>query len=306
MSPAETTDYDLVVEKLPFMTTQVCEEFNPTRVVELSPMVRRVTAPNPGMMTGPGTNTYIVGRESLTIIDPGPASEQHSHRLAALCDGKLDQILLTHTHPDHSPGTALLAELTGAPVMASPVKLQRVYDESFTLNRALQDGDVVATSEYSIRVIHTPGHVANHLCFLLDEPHWLFAGDMVMDGSTVVIAPPDGNMVDYLDSLQTLRGAHSAAIAPAHGRLLLHPGETLQALITHRLGRENKVLEGLKKIGPTKLSDLLTVVYDDVPEVLHPVAALSLEAHLIKLVAEGRAVANGDPVVWALADNHRC
>jgi len=297
---AAEADYETAAAKLPFMTAEVREEFCPKRVVELSPMVKRITAANPGMMTGPGTNTFIIGQDQLTVVDPGPAIVEHVEAITDHCDGRLQQILLTHTHPDHSPGAALLQQLTGAPVKASAVKLERVYDESFTLDRTLGDGDSLELDEYSIKVIHTPGHVANHLCFLLSDCQWLFAGDMVMDGSTVVIAPPDGDMNDYLFSLRRLADAPIDAIAPAHGRVLESPRQYLQSLIEHRLGREQKVIDGLAKTDGGTIDELLPFVYDDVPLVLHPVAALSLEAHLIKLFDEQQVDRVGDPSVWSL------
>ena len=164
--------YEEAAAQLPFMTEQVRQEFKPDQVVELSPMVRRITAANPSMMTGPGTNTFIIGNDRLTVIDPGPALVEHTEAIVDYCDGRLEQILLTHTHPDHSPGAALLQQITGASVKASPVQLTRIYDETFTLNQPLEDVDRLDIDEYSIEVVHTPGHVANHLCFLLEGCHW--------------------------------------------------------------------------------------------------------------------------------------
>ena len=300
MTDSIAEDYESAAAKLPFMTAEVREEFHPKRVVKLSPMVSRITAANPSMMTGPGTNTFIIGHDQLTVVDPGPAIVEHVEAIVDHCDGKLKQILLTHTHPDHSPGAALLQRLTGAPVKASAVKLERVYDETFTLNQPLKDGDQLELDEYWIKVIYTPGHVANHLCFLLSDCQWLFAGDMVMDGSTVVIAPPDGDMSDYLQALSRLSDTPIDAIAPAHGRVLESPKQYLQSLIEHRLGREQKVIDGLCKTAGGTIDELLPEVYDDVPLVLHPVAALSLEAHLIKLFGEQQVNRVGDPPVWSL------
>ncbi|MEL0081505.1 MAG: MBL fold metallo-hydrolase [Gammaproteobacteria bacterium] len=300
MSPSVTDSYEQAASKLPFMSAQLREEFDPLKVVELAPNVRRITAPNPGMMTGPGTNTFIIGQHQLTVIDPGPAIEEHVHHIAEICDGKLQQILVTHTHPDHSPGTALLKQLTGAPVRASPVTLSRVYDETFTGFLPLNDGDRVENNEYAITVFHTPGHVANHLCFLLNDPQWLFAGDMVMDGATVVIAPPDGNMSDYMSSLRRLGTAPIESIAPAHGRLIGKPTSYLSSLVKHRLAREQKVIDRLKKLGSATIDTLLPVVYDDVPSALHPAAAMSLEAHLLKLVEEEQIVKDDQTDNWSL------
>ncbi|MDF1819577.1 MAG: MBL fold metallo-hydrolase [Immundisolibacteraceae bacterium] len=293
-------DYEEAAAKLPFMTEEVRQEFKPDQVVELSPMVRRITAANPSMMTGPGTNTFIIGNDRLTVIDPGPALVEHTEAIVDYCDGRLEQILLTHTHPDHSPGAALLQQITGASVKASPVQLTRIYDETFTLNQPLEDGDRLDLDEYSIEVVHTPGHVANHLCFLLKDCHWLFAGDMVMDGSTVVIAPPDGHMGEYLKSLHRLVDMPIEAIAPAHGRIMDSPASYLQSLIEHRLRREQKVIDSLVTVGAATINELLPSVYDDVPVVLHSVAAMSLEAHLIKLADDKRVNRSDDRVRWSL------
>lgn len=294
--------YEEAAAKLPFMTEQVRQEFKPDQVVELSPKVRRITAANPSMMTGPGTNTFIIGNDRLTVIDPGPALVEHTEAIVDYCDGRLEQILLTHTHPDHSPGAALLQQITGASVKASPVQLTRIYDETFTLNQPLEDGDRLDLDEYSIEVVHTPGHVANHLCFLLKGCHWLFAGDMVMDGSTVVIAPPDGHMGEYLNSLHRLVDMPIEAIAPAHGRIMDSPASYLQSLIEHRLRREQKVIDSLVNLGAATIDELLPSVYDDVPVVLHSVAAMSLEAHLIKLADDQRINRSDDRVSWSLKD----
>ncbi len=294
--------YEEAAAKLPFMTEQVRQEFKPDQVVELSPMVRRITAANPSMMTGPGTNTFIIGNDRLTVIDPGPALVEHTEAIVDYCDGRLEQILLTHTHPDHSPGAALLQQITGASVKASPVQLTRIYDETFTLNQPLEDGDRLDLDEYSIEVVHTPGHVANHLCFLLKGCHWLFAGDMVMDGSTVVIAPPDGHMGEYLNSLHRLVDMPIEAIAPAHGRIMDSPASYLQSLIEHRLRREQKVIDSLVNVGAATIDELLPSVYDDVPVVLHSVAAMSLEAHLIKLADDQRVNRSDDRASWSLKD----
>ena len=300
MNSIDQQEYDAAAELLPFMTAEVREAFRPDRVVELAPMVKRVTAPNPGMMTGPGTNTFVIGRNELTVIDPGPAIQSHTEAIARYCDGQLRQILLTHSHPDHSPGAKLLQELTGAPVKASGVKLQRVYDDTFRLDQPLADGDMLQFDEYSIQVVHTPGHVANHLCFLLNEPSWLFAGDMVMDGSTVVIAPPDGNMADYIASLERLKVEPIEFIAPAHGRLIPQPAQFFQSMIDHRAGREEKVIAGLQQLAPVTIDELVKKVYDDVHQVLHGAALMSLQAHLLKLKQEGVVECADNDEVWSL------
>ena len=273
------------------------------RVVRLSAKVVRITAPNPGAMTGPGTNTYLVGGgERWTAIDPGPASAEHLqallHALAAL-PGRLERILVTHTHRDHSPGAVALSQATGAPVWGRVADHADWQDGSFSPAYTPQHGERFAAGAAegaaTLRVIHTPGHASNHLCYLLEEEKLLFTGDHVMQGSTVVINPPDGDMAAYLSALQLLLQEPLDWLAPGHGFLVAQPHAVLRGLIAHRLKREAKVLQALKGVGEGEgaLEDLLPQVYDDVPAALHPVAARSLLAHLLKLQAEGAALLQG-------------
>ncbi len=216
--------------------------------VALSPRVLRVTAPNPGPMTGPGTNTYLVrdadrpGAPRWTVIDPGPDDPAHVQRLlevAAADGGVIERILVTHTHRDHSPAAA--------------------------------------------------PHASNHVCWLLEEERLLFTGDHVMQGSTVVINPPDGDMVAYLKALERLLSLPLEWLAPGHGFLVARPHDVVRGLVAHRLRREDKVARALQAAGPVTLSALVPKVYDDVPAALHGVAARSLLAHLLKLQHDGRA-----------------
>jgi glyoxylase-like metal-dependent hydrolase (beta-lactamase superfamily II)/8-oxo-dGTP pyrophosphatase MutT (NUDIX family) len=264
------------------------------RAVRLSPKVIRITAPNPGPMTGPGTNTYLVGDgERWTVIDPGPESEPHLRAvLAALCDagGRIERILVTHTHRDHSPGAAALALATGAPVWGRRAQHAVGQDHSFAPAHEPQHGErIAAGSGATLRIIHTPGHASNHLCYLLEEEKLLFTGDQVMQGSTVVINPPDGDMAAYLLSLQQLLDEDLQWLAPGHGFLVAAPHDVVRGLIAHRLKREAKVVSALLAAGPAPVEALLPQVYDDVPTALHAVAQRSLLAHLQKLQAEGRA-----------------
>lgn len=270
------------------MTDAVRREFDPARVVQLAPGIRRITAPNPSMMTGPGTNCYLVGEAQIVAIDPGIDDGDHVARIAAACDGQLRWIVVTHTHPDHSPAAARLARLTGARVLASPVALTGIRDEAFRADGHLADGDLVGEGPFQLRVLHTPGHAANHLCYLLPGPGWLFAGDHVMDGATVVIAPPDGDMGHYLDSLQRLLKEPVSVIAPAHGRPLREPQQVVRGIIDHRLARERSVLQTLAALGRASAPELVARIYTDVPEALHAMAARSVTAHLLKLAADGR------------------
>jgi len=262
-------------------------------VAALEPGLRRLTAPNPGMMTGPGTNTYILGDESLVVIDPGPDIAGHIDALATLGGSRLSWILCTHTHQDHSPAALELKRRTGARVGGRPAPDDARHDETFAPDRILQDGEVVSSGGVTIRAVHTPGHASNHLCFLWEERRLLFTGDHIMQGSTVVISPPDGDMAVYLASLERLLHLDIARLAPGHGRLIEQPHEEVRRLVQHRLKRERKVLDAVAACAGGTLSELVKLAYDDVPEKLHAVAQRSLHAHLIKLCAEGRIAEEG-------------
>ena len=166
------------------------------------------------MFTGPGTNSYLLGENEVTVIDPGPPMVNHIEDLISLTGKSLKQILITHTHPDHSPGASILKEMTGVPLYGLTTESSRKRDEEIDIDKILNHGDQIKTSEYSIEVIHTPGHASNHLCYFLIDENTLFTGDHIMEGSTVVIAPPDGNMREYLESLELLREYPIKTIAP--------------------------------------------------------------------------------------------
>ncbi|MCB0962261.1 MAG: MBL fold metallo-hydrolase [Acidimicrobiales bacterium] len=257
--------------------------------VAIDKLVRRILCDNPGMMTGPGTNTYLVGIDEIAVIDPGPADDAHLDAVAAAGGGRIRWILCTHTHGDHSPGAAGLKERTGAEVLAFADR------DGLVCDRHLADGDVVEGTEFALRTIHTPGHAANHVCFLLERERLLFTGDHVMDGSTVVITPTDGDMADYLAAIERLEAWRPAiaAIAPAHGHVIDDPAAKLAEYRTHRLAREAQVAEALAAAGPqgAGTAALVEAIYTEVPEVLHPVARFSVWAHLRKLADEGRASA---------------
>jgi glyoxylase-like metal-dependent hydrolase (beta-lactamase superfamily II)/8-oxo-dGTP pyrophosphatase MutT (NUDIX family) len=279
----------------------VSADIVPGAVVRLSPRVIRITAPNAGMMTGPGTNSYLVGdpdHNEWTAIDPGPADGGHVQALHAAAPGPIVRILVTHTHVDHSPGAALLARLTGAPVFGRRPLHGAGQDASFEPVRELAPGErLLLGSQATLRVLHTPGHASNHLCYLLEEETLLFTGDHVMQGSTVVINPPDGDMGAYLRALQALLDEALDWLAPGHGFLVARPHEVIRALIAHRLKREARVVDALDACdahGAATIDKLLPMVYADVPPALHPVARRSLLAHLLKLEADGVALADGE------------
>jgi glyoxylase-like metal-dependent hydrolase (beta-lactamase superfamily II) len=258
----------------------------------LSPLVRRITADNPGVFTGPGTNTYLVGIDEIVVIDPGPADDAHLDTIAACGGDRIRWIALTHTHEDHSPGAAGLIERTGAEVIGF------ASTDDLTMDTTFGDGDTLEGTEFRIEAIHTPGHASDHLCWLLPNERLLFSGDHLMEGSTVVIAPPDGNMAIYLDSLRKVRGLRLRAIAPGHGHLIREPREYIDFYLDHRAQREQKVADTLTRIGPATIAQLVAEAYDDVPTEKHWIAEKSMWAQLIKMVDEGVAVGDDPEGTW--------
>lgn len=260
----------------------------------LSPLVRRILAPNPGLMTGPGTNTYLVGIDEIAVIDPGPDDESHLDAIAGCGGDRIRWILCTHTHPDHAPGAAGLKERTGAEVLAFASK------DGLKVDSRIKEGFRIEATEFRLRAVHTPGHASNHLCFFLEEERLLFSGDHVMQGSTVVIRPPDGDMATYLDSLAKVRKLRLKAIAPGHGHVIDAPNEIIDYYIAHRLEREQQVLDAVGQAGTTKVDAIVERVYVDVPEALHPVARYSVHAHLLKLAAEGKVTGKAITGKWSI------
>ena len=263
-------------------------------VVRLTPRVARVVAGNLGLMTGAGTNTYVLGRDEVAILDPGPADPAHIERTLACAreqnpEAVIRWVVVTHTHPDHSPAAALLAERTGAELIGATVVDDGNQDRSFKPPYSVQHGDLLVGRDFTLESIATPGHVGNHFCYLLREEGMVFTGDHIMEGSTVVIVPPSGDMQDYLQSLARLKTYPIRKLLPGHGDVMDDPIGVIDGLIAHRLRREEKVIRVLKGHGEMSLQQLTPLVYDDVDASLHPVAQLSLWAHLLKLEKEGRA-----------------
>jgi glyoxylase-like metal-dependent hydrolase (beta-lactamase superfamily II) len=251
-------------------------------------MVRRILAPNPGVFTGPGTNTYLVGIDEVAVVDPGPdLGEDTSHldAIVACGSGRIRWIVCTHTHPDHSPGAAALKERTGAEVLAFG------SNDNLTVDREIGDGFQLEGTEFVLTAVHTPGHASNHLCYLLEGEQLLFSGDHIMNGSTVVIGPPDGDMTTYLDQLERLHTMRIRAIAPGHGEVIDDPKAKVDEYLTHRRAREAKVVDVLRGQRSGTVKELVTAVYDDVPTERHWIAESSLWAHLRKLAAEGTVTA---------------
>lgn len=258
-------------------------------------LVTKITAPNPGIFTGGGTNTYLIGKEDLTLVDPGPNVPEHIDEIIKQADGKIKRILVTHTHTDHSPAALPLSKILDVPMYGRLVDGESTWeDESFIPDIVLNDKDVIETEEYTLEVIHTPGHASNHLCYLIKDTKCLLTGDHIMDGSTVVIGPPDGNMTSYINSLEKLSNYDIDCFAPGHGNYMYEPDKTIESIIRHRLTREGKVLRRLEEAGISNLDELTKLVYDDVSEQLHPIARFSLEAHLLKLIDENKVKRDKD------------
>jgi glyoxylase-like metal-dependent hydrolase (beta-lactamase superfamily II) len=240
------------------------------------------------MMTGPGTNTYLVGVAQVAVLDPGPAEPAHLAAILAAGAGAIRWIITTHTHPDHSPLTAELARRTGAEVIGLPPPGDGRQDSTFAPDRLPGDGERLGVGDGFLTAIHTPGHASNCVCYLLERERLLFTGDHVLEGVSPVILPPDGDMAAYLHSLDKLKAYDFDRIAPGHGGVMDRGKRVLELLRAHRLAREAKVLRSLDAIGPATLEALTPAVYDDVGPERHRWARLTLEAHLIKLAREGR------------------
>jgi len=308
----------------------------PGRLVRISEAVQRLVAPNASLMTGPGTNSYVLGTPPTAVLDPGPDDPGHLDLLRQAVP-RPRFIFVTHTHRDHSCGARILAQATGAPIVGLTAPRDGLQDDTCVPDIHPADDEVFALGGQGsgdargrlgsssprpgepgqparsgaaaphgraihapavirLRAIHTPGHASNHICYLLEEEQLLFSGDHVLDGMTPVILPPDGDMAAYLHSLSRLKTYGARVIAPGHGDVLSDPRAAIDGVIAHRARREAKVVAALGEHGRARLDDLLPKVYDDVRAELLPLARHSLEAHLIKLVREGRAGLEGG--VW--------
>ena len=277
-------------------------ELVPDRPVRLSERVIRVTADNGSVMTGPGTNTYLVGSADArrwAVIDPGPDLAAHVEAIVAAAPGPIDRIFVTHTHKDHSPAARALKARTGATLLGQAPRHRQWQDETFEADVVLHGGERFELAEgVHLAVVHTPGHASNHLCFLLEEEKTLFTGDHVMQASTVVINPPDGDMAAYLASLREIARLDLDWLAPGHGFLMARPRAAIEAIVAHRLKREAKVVAALEALAPAPAERLLGAVYADVPTHLHAMAMRSLTAHLLKLRDDGVAAENAGE--WSL------
>ena len=279
-------------------------QFEPSygQAVPVTEGVMRITAENPSAFTFHGTNTYIVGTETLAVIDPGPEIEGHLDTILRTIDGRpVSHIFVSHTHADHSPLAAALQRETGAPVLAEgphrparPLRIGEVNpldasaDMAFKPDIVLANGEKVAGDGWALTAIHTPGHTANHLAFALEGTGILFSADHVMAWATSIVAPPDGSMADYMTSLDTLLSRDDTVFLPGHGGPLKKPAAFMRGLKAHRKMRERAVLERLR-LGDRTITEMVAAIYRDTDPRLHGAAGLSVLAHLEDLVGRGTA-----------------
>ena len=282
------------------------EEWPTGKVERVQPGVRRLLAANPSPFTYSGTQTYLVGEGEVAVIDPGPDLPDHVEAiLAATAGERVTAILCTHTHRDHSPASRPLAEATGAPITGCAAlaiaddgpRADAAFDFDYRPDRILVDGDTVAGPGWSLAAVATPGHTSNHLCFALAGTGALFTGDHVMGWSTTVIAPPDGDMTLYMESLDKLLGRDDRVYFPAHGPPVTKTHRHVRALVAHRRMREKQILARLGK-GVNGIPDMVETMYRDVDPRLHPAAGRSVLAHLVDL--ERRGLVRGEGETWTL------
>ena len=266
--------------------------------VALSPLIRRMTCNNPGPFTFRGTNTFIVGRGKVAVVDPGPEDEEHLAALLNAVRGEtIDHILITHTHMDHSPLAAKLKAATGAKTygavspahseVVSGIRLDASIDHEFVPDVQLRDGDILEGKGWSVEAVFTPGHMANHMGFCLREEKALLIGDHVMAWATTVVAPPEGNMNDYMNSLRKLLKRDEDIYHPAHGPERRNPRSLVRGILAHRRMREEAIYNRVKA-GDRSIAEIVKNIYADIDPRLHGAAGLSTQAHLARLIERGK------------------
>lgn len=299
-----------MASKIPFVR-EMAFEYGVAQ--QVSPLVRRVVANNPGPFTYLGTGVYIIGHGEVAVIDPGPTVDGHIEVLLKALEGEtVSHIFVTHGHMDHSPAARPLAALTGATIYAcgepvkpteSEVRMEAGDDLGFKPDVEIEDGAVFEGPGWTIEAVFTPGHTSHHMAYALKEENALFPGDHIMGWSTTVISPPDGDMGDYLKSLEKVRDRDFDTLWPTHGPPVRQVRPFVEAYIDHRRGREAQILAQLAK-GPASIKAMVPIMYADVDARLHPAACHSVLAHMLQLVKEGRVLCAADPCVdsvYALA-----
>lgn len=287
-------------------------QFDPAHgtAVNIAPDIQRITAPNESAFTFHGTNTYILGDDSVAVIDPGPAIDSHFDLLMETLEGRtVSHIIVTHTHMDHSPLAKTLKGQTGAPILAEGPhrdsrelhlgeinSLDAAADRDFRPDYQLTDGELIEGDGWTLETIHTPGHTKNHACFALVETDMLFSGDHVMGWATSIVAPPDGSMSDYMASLAKMTTRKETVYFPGHGGRLEKAPEFVRALKAHRKMRETAVLSRIRA-GDETIPAVVAVIYKDTDPRLHGAAGLSVFAHLEDLVIQGRVICDGPPAL---------
>jgi glyoxylase-like metal-dependent hydrolase (beta-lactamase superfamily II) len=277
-------------------------KFEYGKVDQVSPLIRRVIANNPGPFTFTGTGTYIIGRgEGVAVIDPGPDQPEHLQAILDATHGeRISHILITHHHLDHSPLARPLAAATGAVIYGCAVadlpaedgvRVEAGYDR-FTPDASICGGASIAGPGWTFEAIPTPGHTSNHLCYALAEENACFTGDHIMGWSTTVVSPPDGDMADYLASLDVIQQRSFATLWPTHGPPITEPGPFIDAYREHRMDRERQIL-GQLAAGKRRIGDMVPAMYAGVDHRLYPAAGRSVLAHMIQLVQTGRVVTDG-------------
>lgn len=276
------------------------------KVDQVSPLIRRVVADNPGPFTFTGTGTYIVGRGQVAVIDPGPDLDAHLAAILAAVEGEtVSHIFITHNHLDHSPLAGPLAKATGARIYGCAIgggekddgpQMEAGHDDDFTPDVSVCQGGVFNGQGWTIEAIPTPGHTSNHVCFALLEENALFSGDHIMGWSTTVISPPDGDMGAYYQSLDLIQARDFAVLWPTHGPPITEVGPFIDAYRAHRRDRERQIREQLAA-GHTRIKDMVPAMYAAVDPRLHPAAARSVLAHLVNMVRDGEVRTDGAPAL---------